>query len=732
MLVAGNLYFRMACLTEALATAIAHHEAGRLELAEQIYRQILAAEPNHAQVSHLAGLVAHQRGQHARAMELIRRAIALDGRQAHFHNNLGEVCRAVGRFDEACDCYRQALGLNPCLAQVHSNLGEAYREQGRLDQAIACYRQALEINPRLATAWNNLGIAQQDRKELDSAVASYQQAIAWEPGYAKAHTNLASAWIDRHRPTEAVACYRRAVQLAPDFAPAHYGLGNVLKDLGCVDEAEGCLRRAIQLQPDLAEAYCNLSGLLVWRRRLDEALDCGRRAIELKPDLAEAQVNLGNAWKDQGDLAEALACYQKAAKLKPDWPLAQSNLAYSLWFSPEADLPAIAEAHRCFSRQHAEPLAHLIRPHGNDRSPDRRLRVGYMSPNLREHVVGWNLLPLFQHHDRRQFEVLCYADVPRPDPFSRRLQACADAWRPTAEMTDEQLAEQIRADQIDILVDLALHMSGNRLLVFARRPAPVQVTFAGYPATTGLSTIGYRLTDPQLDPPGLDDRYYSERSIRLTHSFWCYAAPESDPPVSGLPALEQGFVTFGCLANPCKINARVLRLWARVLRAVDGSRLLLLAPSRSSRQRTCQALAVEGVSAERVEFVDSQAREAYLNVYHRIDVGLDTLPYNGHNTSLDSFWMGVPVVTLAGQTVVGRAGVSQLTNLSLPQLIAHTPDRFVAITTELASDLPRLAKLRRTLRHRMQSSPLMDAPSFAHSIEAAYRTMWHAEVRGEG
>ncbi|MGD0390476.1 MAG: hypothetical protein ABSC42_16145, partial [Tepidisphaeraceae bacterium] len=289
---------------------------------------------------------------------------------------------------------------------------------------------------------------------------------------------------------------------------------------------------------------------------------------------------------------------------------------------------------------------------------------------------------------------------------------------------DAQVAAQVREDQIDILVDLKLHTGENRLLIFAQKPAPVQATWLGYPGTSGLDTMDYRLTDPYLDPPGLDDACYSERSIRLPDTFWCYDPLANEPAVNAPPCLEKGFITFGCLNTFCKVNDALLTLWAGVLKALSNSRLLLLVPKGSARQRVLDRLGQEGIGPERVEFVARQSRPEYRKTYHRIDIGLDTVPCNGHTTNLDSFWMGVPVITLVGQTVAGRAGLSQLTNLGLLELIARTPDQYVQIATDLAGDLPRLGELRRTLRARMQTSPLMDGPRFARNVEAAYRQMW--------
>jgi predicted O-linked N-acetylglucosamine transferase (SPINDLY family) len=522
---------------------------------------------------------------------------------------------------------------------------------------------------------------------------------------------------------EAVACYRRALELKPDYAEAHSNLGVALNDQRKLEAAVACYRRALELKPDYAEAHGNLGNALNDQGKLDEAVACYRRALELKPDYAGARCNLGNALKDQGKLDEAVACYRRVLELKPDYAGVHSNLLYIRLFCPGYDAQAIFEEHRRWSRQHAEPLARFIQPHCNDRSLHRRLRIGYVSPDFRNHAASFFLVALLSAHDHQNFEIFCYADVACPDRITARLRSYADVWQNITGLTDEQVAQLVRQDKIDILVDLSMHTAGNRLLVFARKPAPVQVCWLN-PGTTGLSTIDYRLTDPYIDPPGLHDHDYSEESVRLPDTFWCYDPLASEPAVNALPALENGYITFGCLNNFCKVNVSVLKLWAQVLKAVDGSRLMLLAAEGSHRQHTLDLLEQEGVKPDRVTFVARRPRQQYLELYHRIDIGLDTFPYNGHTTSFDAFWLGVPVITIVGQTAVARGGLSLLRNLGLPELIAEKPEQFVSIAVELTNDLPRLRDLRATLRDRMHASPLMDAPRFARNIEAAYREMW--------
>ncbi len=748
----------MPTIPEALAVAIEHHRAGRLREAETIYRQILAADPNHLDAWHLLGLIACQVGKHQAGVECIQRALTLKPDWAPAHFNLGNAWKDQGKLDLAIACYQRALQLDPDYAEAHNNLGLAWRDHGDLDQAVACYQQTIRLRPGFALAHNNLGNALALAGKPDEAAACYQRALQLEPGYAEAHNNLGSVLKGQGKLDEAVACYQRALELEPGCAEVHNNLGNVFMDEGKLDEAAACYQRALRLKPDDADAINNLGNVFKDRGELDEAAACYQRALQRKPDYALAHYNLGlvchdrgdldeavacyrqalrwdpayaiaynnlgNALKDQGNLGEAVASFRRAVELEPDVPTAHSNLLYTLVFCPGYDARAILEEHRLWSRRFAEPLARLIEPHSNDRSCHRRLRIGYVSPDLCDHAQSFFTAPLLSAHDHENFEITCYADVARPDEITARLRSLADVWRNIAGLTDEEVVRLVRQDRIDILVNLTMHMAGNRLLVFAHKPAPVQVSWLAYPGTSGLSTVDYRLTDPYIDPPGLHDHDYSEESIRLPDAFWCYDPLAGEPAVSALPAVENGSITFGCLNNFCKVNDSVLKLWAQVLKAVDGSRLLLLAPGGSVRGRTLDLLEREGVRRDRVTFVARQPRPRYLELYHRIDIGLDTFPYNGHTTSLDAFWLGVPVVTLVGPTPVARAGLSLLTNLGLSELVAETPDQFVSIAVALAGDVPRLCELRATLRDRLRASPLMDAPRFARMVEAAYREMW--------
>jgi len=715
-------------VAQAFDLALQHHRVGRLAEAEALYRQILAVEPRHADALHLLGVVAHQ----------------------------------VGKNDVAVGLIRQAIALKPNDPDAHSNLGNALRENGQLDEAIAACRQAIALKPKFPEAYSNLGAALIDKGQMNEAVAALREALTLNPNYPEAYSNLGNALRDKGQLDEAIVAYRRAIALKPNYPEAHSNLGNALKETGRLDEAITTCHQAIALRPDYPKAYSNLGSALHDQGQLEEAIAVYRRAIALKPDLSEAHNNLGNALQDQGKLDEAIASYRQAVALKPSYPEAHSNLVFALHYHPGQDPETIGEEQQGWNQQHAAALKELIVPHSNNPHPDRRLRIGYVSPDLRDHVVGRYLMPLFEHHDRTQFELCCYAGVRCPDEMTARFHSLADRWCSTLGLGDQEVAAVIREDGVDILVDLSLHSAENRLPVFARQPAPVQVSYAGYPGSTGLETIAYRISDRWLEsesgidagrtlqdiPQEMQDagcrlQDDSERNFHpvscilhpasafspfervfLLDSFWCFDPRGADLPVGALPAMENKGVTFGCLNNFCKVNERVLALWARILGRVEDSRLLLLSPAGSHRERTLAVLWQLGVEGSRVEFVAWRPRREYLEWYQRIDIGLETFPYNGHTTSLDAFWMGVPVPALVGELPVSRAGLSHLMNLGLPELVATSEEEYVDLVVELAGDLRGLAELRAMLRERMKASVLMDAPRYARQIEQAYRQMW--------
>jgi len=709
---------------QTLQAARQHHQAGHLPQAEALYRQILQQQPHHADALHLLGVIAHQAGRHDIAVDLIGRAVAVNPNYPEAYGNLGMVLQAQGNLDGAIAAFRQAIALNPNYPEAYSNLGHALHSQGQMDAAVAACRQAIALMPNHPQAFGNLGNGLFSQGRLDASIAAYRQAIALNPNYPEAYNNLGNALRAQGQLDAAIAACRQAIALKPGFPEAHSNLGNALRAQGQLDAAIAAYRQAIALKPGFPEAHNNLGNALQSQGQLDAAIAAYRQAIALKPNYPGAYGNLGNALHSEGQLEAAVTAYRQALALSPDNAGIHSSLVYTLHFHPAYDARTLAGEHRLWNLRHAEPLNKFIPTHPNDRSPERRLRLGYLSPDFRNHPVGRFLLPLLAHHDKSRFEVLAYAQVPVPDEMTQRLRSYADGWRNLVGLSDAQAAELIRQDQIDILVDLSMHTASNRLLVFARKPAPVQVTYLAYCSSTGLETIDYRLSDPYLDPPGMDESLYSERTIRLPETYWCYQPIDPATQAGPLPALAQGHITFGCLNNFYKVTAPTLAAWARLLRVVPDSHLLLHAQEGAHRQQVRDWFVRQGVAALRIQFAERMPMAAYFDLYRRIDIALDPFPYGGGTTTCDALWMGVPVVSLVGGTAVGRSGLSILSNVGVPELAARAEEDYVRIAAALAGDLPRLGRLRATLRQRMAQSPLMDAPRFTRNIEAAYRQMW--------
>lgn len=647
---------------QAFQIAIDHHRAGRIGEAEDIYQQLLAAYPQNPDLWHLLGVVAHQSGRLEEGLNLIQRAIAANPAAFQYYNNLGLLLNKLGRREDAVAAFQKAIQLQPDVAESYYNLGITLCESGRAAESVEAYQTALRLHPNHPSSRLNLGLALTLAGRTDAAEAHYREVLRQEPG---------------------------------DVAVA-VNLGNLLKDLA----------------------------------RLEEAMEIYRTALSYAPDDYNALNNLGVALKDSGEIDAALDCIRRSMSACPNRAEVHSNLIFTSYFSPSLPASEIADEMRRWNAVYATPLRSERRPHSNDCSPHRRLRIGYVSPDFRDHVVGRTLLPCFEAHDREQFELFCYSGASVADEITERFRIGSSGWCETPYLSDADLAEQIRRDGIDVLVDLALHTGFNRLLAFARKPAPVQIAWLGYPGATGLETMDYRITDRYLDPLGEDHAGGFEEPIRLPDAWCCYRPHDCSPGVSALPAASGQSITFGSFNNFTKINERVLELWVEIMKAVDGSRLLLMLKG-SSRDKVRRFFEERGIRADRVEFlsyyaapVDKAAPPEYLLRYHRIDIALDPFPYNGMTTTCDALWMGVPVVALIGETTLGRASYSLLSNVGLPELSAVSEADYVRIAIELARDLPRLTQLRASLRARMKNSPLLDAPRFARNLESAFRSVW--------
>ena len=588
----------------------------------------------------------------------------------------------------------------PDAAAPRHRLGQFYRKQGRPEEAIACFEAALERDPGYLDALISLGVLREARGESPAAVELYRRAL------------------DRDG-----ECYAALVNLA-----------NILDQGGEPNEAAALYQTAIATRKAPVEALVNFGNLLTKQGRLKEAVACYERALGLNPKNAVVHNNLANLLKNKGEIEKALDHYRRATELDPDFPIAASNLVFAMNYDGRADGPALFEAHKAWAARWADPLIAESAPHTNDPWPDRRLRVAYLSPDFWAHSVAYFMAPLLECHDRGQVELICYANARTADAMTERLREFADHWRDIRPLTDDQVAGMIRSDGIDILVDLAGHTAGNRLAVFARKPAPVQVAYLGYPATTGMRAMEYRLTDDFADPAGVADAWHSEELVRLPRGFHCFSPPADCPALAPLPARVAGHVTFGSFNNLGKVGEETVALWSAVLAALPDARFVVKSQAladpgtRSDLGARFEARGVDPARLELLGRIPGQA--AHLDLYNRVDIALDTVPYNGATTSCEALWMGVPVVSLAGVTHAARVGLSLLANLGLAELVAGKADEFVAIAAGLARDLDRLEALRGGMRERMTTAPITDGAGLARAIEEAYRAMWRRWCAG--
>jgi len=722
----------MSTIGEAVTMALHHHQAGDLQRAEAIYRQILQADPRQAEALHYLGVIAHQVGRHDIAVEYMKQSLAVMPYNEGFHSNLGSAYQALGRLDEAKASYLEALRLRPDFVDAHNNLANVHADQGKLDEAVAGYQRALALNPNSPDAHSNLGVALHKLTKLDEAEAHCRKAVRLKPNSIEMRLNLGNVQAARGKLEEAVLNFKEAIRLKPDYALAHSNLGGTLQLQGKLEEAIASYREALRFQPDYASAHGNLATALQVQGDLDEAEAHLRKAVQCQPGLASAHNNLGGVLQLQGRFDEAVTCFREALRLVPTDATAHSNILLCMNYNPQTPADVLFAEHRQWGSLFGQvPQAGPAT--GHDRNPSRRLRIGYVSPDLTWHPVAHFLQGILANHDPDQVQATCYTEISAPDDMTARLKSLSRGWRSLTGLNDAEAADLVRADGIDILVDLAGHTAKSRIRFFAHQPAPVQVTYLGYPSTTGLTTVGYCLTDAVADPPG-EPVSHTEELFRLPRGFCCYTPPPEAPDPSPLPAPKAGHVTFGSLHAVHRLNAAVLDLWCAILRAVPTAHLLVFRHTLQgqTKERLQRQLIERGIEAGRIDLRHGQAKDGgrYLAVYHDIDLSLDTFPWSGHTTACESLWMGVPVVTLRGTRHAGRMVASVLTQIGLTDLIAETPEQYQELAVQLAQDLDRLAKLRGQLREQMRNSPLCDCKGFTRSLEAAYREMWQHWCKG--
>ena len=704
----------------------ARFQLKEFDAAEIRFRHALALKPDMVEAAHNLASTLHGLGRSAEAIEQFEATIALNPAWPVAHANLGKVYQALGRSRDAVARFRRAAELQPDAADVLANLGAALKSEGQYAEAETCLRRAIELQPRFVDPYNNLGSLLQLQGRREEAIALFERGISMDPTRAELHNNLGNALKERGDLDGAVGRYHRALKLRPDFAQAHSNLGNALQSLGQFEAACASYHRALEIDPRFDVAWSNLGNAARELGRLEEAEAAYRRALALNAGNVEALNNLASVLKDGCRFDEALACLRRALALKPDFETAHHNLLMIMQYDPTLSPGQLLEEHREFDRRFAAGLAPALLRRRNLPEPGRCLRVGYVSGDFGRHPVGFFLMPVLAAHDRDEVEIFAYSDRITEDEMTRNLRQACDSWRKTVDLDDASFASRVAADGIDILVDLSGHTPRNRLLAFARRPAPVQATWAGYVGTTGMAAMDYLIADARQMPAGAESEAV-ERIVRLPYAYVCYQAPPYAPAVGELPALQSGRVTFGCFNNLSKVNETVIALWARLLKRLPQAQLVLKTmqlDDAALRQRYAGLFAAQGIDSTRVDLRGRSRHGGLLATYGEIDIALDPFPYSGGLTTLESLWMGVPVVTKRGDRFAGRHSTSHLAAAGLPELIAADAEEYLDIACGLASDLDRLAALRRTLRPRMAASPSCDGRRFTRDLEAAYRRLW--------
>jgi protein O-GlcNAc transferase len=708
---------------------------GKLDEAMQCYLDAIRIAPNPARAHLNRGNVLLLKGDLEGALDAFRVAIKHKPDYAGAYYNIGNALLGNGRFDEAVASYHRALQIQPDYAEVHCSLGVALKELGQLDDAIASFQAALKIYPGLVEAQSNLGYILENlynsgnillnNGKLEDAATNFRRALEIEPNLAEVHYNLGNVLKELGQLDKAVASYHLALELKPDYAEAHNNLGNANQELEQYQTAVASYRQALRLKPDSPETHNNLGNALKDLGQLDDAVASYRCALLFKPDYAEVHSNLGNVLQDLGQLDAAIKSYRHALKIKPDYVDAHHGLLFALNYSTGHAPSYYLEQARQFGRIVAAKVGARFTAWECAAQPER-LRVGLVSGYLISHPVGFFLEGLLAHIDPARIELIAYPTHHRQDELTTRIRPYFSAWKPLIGLGDEAAARLIHADGVHVLIDLAGHTGHNRLPVFAWKPAPVQVSWLGYFATTGMAEIDYVLAD-EVGVPEAQRTQFTESVWYLPDTRLCFTAPAVDLPGTRLPVLSSGMITFGCFQNLTKLGDEVLETWGKILAALPDARLRIQCKQLGEPAQAGQLLQRfrrYGISPERVKLHGSTRREAYLAAHGELDMILDTFPYPGGTTTCEALWMGVPTLTLAGDSLLASQGASLLTAAGLEEWVSASKQDYIAKAIALASDKSKLAALRAGLRQQVLVSPLFDAPRFARNFEDALWGMW--------
>jgi predicted O-linked N-acetylglucosamine transferase (SPINDLY family) len=708
--------------------AVAHHTAGRLKEAERLYRRIATAQPPHAESWSNLGLILSGRGAYAEAASACRRAIEIQPDYLQAYLNLIGALEGLRAYDEAADVYRKVIPMAPKRADLWNNFGIVLDAQGRAAQAVLAFREAISAKPDYVAAYFNLARALAPMGWTQEAIKIYQQLLALDPNHAAAWSNLGTLLGGvGHFDAGAVAS-QRAAALAPDNAEILCNLGVLLHRQGRVNEAVENYRKALAIRADYAAALGNLAAGLQEQFKFDEAASVLKQAIEVKPDFDTAIVELIKIRRHICDWSE----YSQDERKLIDYIAQKKDLIFMLLLMGFSSTPAQQLACARLAMKRLNESTARIGPHP-EAATSGRLKIGYLSADYRDHPVGRLLPDLFALHDRGKVEVIAYSlGTEDNGALHGRIRAACDGFVDLHHLSNHDAAARIYADKIDILIDLTGPTIGSRSDILALRPAPIQVSFLGWPGSMGADFIDYVIADPFVVPRE-QQKFYNEKIVHLPD---CYQPSDLHRPVPDMPSRaecglpEKGFV-FCSFNNPNKITPKMFDVWMRLLKKVDNSVLWLYCKSEQTKENLNRRREAHRLGADRIVFTSVMRYETYLGRLRCADLFLDSFPYNAGATCNDALWVGVPVLTCAGDTYVSRMAGSLLTAAGLPELITHSLADYEAQAIRLASEPKRLAKLRKRLVETRDGMPLYDMTRFTKALEQAYTQMQEIRAAGE-
>ncbi len=710
----------------ALEQALSLQKQGSLSEAESIYRDILAREPDNVHALHLLGMIADEMGMHAEAVNLISRAVEISPDFVQAHYNLGNAFLKSGLVGSAVESYEAALKIDPTYANALETLVPLVRKLGKGHELLPFLKELEALEPESLPVVREIANTYALADMTEEAIDYYEKCIQLDPKDAGIHYNLGCLYRKTQDNVRAQIAFIITLEIDPEHTQAKNNLAALVSHVGQDKKAVELFKELADAHPDAGSYYINMSVSLRKLARYKEAFEAAQKAIELNGDAYEYHNELGATYQAFADMDKALECYEKALELKPDAIAPQKNLLFALLNMPGISSEELFQAHVEARKINVIPGASEKTFPNKDRSPDRKLKVAYISSDFKTHVVCGNVSPLILNHDHDDFEVFLYAQVDNPDPVSQILKDNTHHWKSTVDYDDATVARWLEEDGIDIAVFLAGRFNGNRPTIAAHRAAPVQISYHDC-ATTGLAEMDYFLTDNFLHPEDTPERF-TEELYRLP-IFYQYQKKNDFPEISPLPAKTNGHITFGVFNKPEKANEEVVSLWADVVKAVPGSKLFLkyfdVYQEAEVQERWVKLFAKYGITKDRLIFHNVRLpRSHHLDVMAQADICLDTFPFNGATTTYDSITMGLPVVCLTGRHFVDRVAASLVTHLGRPEFAAGSREEYVRIARDLASNLDGLAEIRSSLRQELLASPICDEKAYAKSVEDAYRDMW--------